>query len=301
MKILFYLYLLALGVFGDLNSAYSRDWWYEFNATEHTKQTIFFDDDLLSGYPYVSLYMSIYEEYQNSSYFGAGYESLLTFTSPNISDYYLGLCSGCNFIVSYFSIGPCGFPNLISNRHGLNISHVQKVKNYMSLLQIQVKTTIELENTLINDLPASSEIVCDGIKRYRTVKIIPWDTHYYENKDLLITLSTPFGTDVSDYILQVIFLTEDQCNNNWTDIFPDYSEACFNIYIPLNNGSSHTLTVPAKEIWYIVFVTSNTFNPDTISNVDFMVVDRPYSPAFIPSLNLSVIVLLILSLFVYRQ
>jgi len=70
--------------------------------------------------------------------------------------------------------------------------------------------------------------------------------------------------------------------------------------IPPNSGSSYNVTVPAEEIWHIGFITTNSIAE---INVDFKVVDRPddSSPAFIPSLNLSVIVLLLLSLIVYRQ
>jgi len=291
MKSLFFLYLLALGVFGWHTYTRNIIYWYDFNVTENTtKQTNFlYDDDL----PNISLYISISEEYHNSTYQDE-YRSWLTFTSPNIPDFPVSSSSSAVSSLSHaFRIGPCGFPTLISSSHLVNISHIQEVQNYTSKLRVLLKTTIEYESTQL-DLPHSSEFVCDGLMQYRTIKILPWDI-YQENKDFVITLSTPLRTDVSDYISRVFFMSEDQCNS--TDNFPDYSEARFNISIPLNYGSSHNITVPAKEIWYISFVTLK--NLETI-NVDFKMVDRP-SPAFIPSLNLSVIVLLILSLFVYRQ
>jgi hypothetical protein len=293
MKSLFFLYLLALGVFGNKTYTQERNWWYEFNATEHrTKQTnIFFE--ALSDLPYVSLYISISEEYHNSSY-QDGYRSWFTFTSPKYDDISIPYTSEILGSGYASRIGPCGFPNLISPPHVVDISHFQEIQNYTSQLQVLVNTTIELEYTQITSLPASSEFVCDGLQRFRTVTILPWDTYYYENKDFVLTLSTPLLTgDVSDYVSQVILWDEDKCN---------YWKPPFDISIPLNNGSSHTVTVPAKEIWYITFRTLRKL--ETI-NLDFMVVDRPGyyppSPAFIPSLNLSVIGLLILTLFVYRQ
>jgi hypothetical protein len=118
----------------------------------------------------------------------------------------------------------------------------------------------------------------------------------YENKDLLMTLSTTnHYRGVSEYMEKVRFLTEDQCNLTYQE--PIVKE------IPLGSGGSYNVTVPAKDIWYIAFLTTKSI---ARINVDFKVVDRPVnvsdsSPAFIPSLNLSVIVLLLLSLFVYRQ
>jgi len=129
------------------------------------------------------------------------------------------------------------------------------------------------------------------VLHYRTVKMDP----PYENKDLVITLSTSARTNVSDLIDYVIYWNEDKCN--WT--LGGFGGS-IDISIPRNNGSSHIVTFPAKEIWYIAFYS---FRKQELISVYFNVVDRPYSPspAFIPSLNLSVIVLLILSLFVYRQ
>jgi hypothetical protein len=294
MKSLFFLYLLALGVFG-----WRIDIPYSFNASEHTTQQTNFIASMNTS-SYLSLGIFIYETYKNSSYLD-GYKTWLTFTSPEIPDYPIAM--GDSIIPNGYRFGPCGFPNLISPPHEVNISLVQEVLNNSSQLLVDGIFTIELEETLISQFPALYQPVnvffpyvpvSFGVWQFRTVEMDP----PYENKDLEIELSTATRTNVSDLIEKVIFWTEDKCN--WTH-FEGYGGG-IHMSIPLNNGSSHIVTVPAKDIWYIAFYS---FRKLEIINIYFNVVDRPDndppSPAFIPSLNLSVIVLLILSLFVYSQ
>jgi len=287
MKSLFFLYLLALGVFGQQKS---WTWVYSFKASEPTQQRNFIASLYIGSY--TSLYIKISEtDYQNPD---TWYNCWLTFTSPKLNKTYsLTSSGGSPGMSNAFRMGACGIPILISPPHDLNISLIHEFVNQTSQQLVDGTAIIELEDTLISPLPASSNFQSDGLWQYRTVKMDP----PYENKDFWMTLSTP-GREVSDYIKEVRFVTEDQCNSS---SYRAFSIDAIYKKIPPNSGSSYNVTVPAKEIWYIAFITINRIAE---INVDFKVVDRPHydsSPAFIPSLNLSVIVLLLLSLFVYRQ
>jgi hypothetical protein len=255
----------------------SWTWKYSFNASELLQQ-INFIASMDSG-SYTSLYIKISETYQPNKQDN----SWLTFTSPKTGNLSLSRSIGISSMRFVSRAGPCGIPILISPPHDLYISLFHEFQNQSSELIVDGTAIIELEDTLISSLPASSNFHSDGIWQFRTVKMDP----PYENKDFWVTLSTP-GGEVSDYINEVRFVTEDQCNSSPLAFF---GENAIYKMIPPNSGSSYNVTVPAEEIWHIGFITTNSIAE---INVDFKVVDRPddSSPAFIPSLNLSVIVLL---------
>jgi len=259
MRSLFFLYLLALGVFGGNSKSFT--WHYSFNASEHKIQQTNLIASMNTA-SYISLYIKISEIYQNPQ--SAKYSCWITSSTPSLINNRIGSI-GTLTLESALRMGPCGIPILISPPHDINILLVQEVEiipNEMNLLLVDSRAIIELEETLISDLPASSYFESDGLYRYRTVKMDP----PYENKVLVITLSTPNDWKVSDYINEVILETEDYCNST----YHDYSLDRIDERIPHNSGSSYNFTVPAKDIWYITFVTTLSIAE---IKIDFKVVD----------------------------
>jgi hypothetical protein len=156
-------------------------------------------------------------------------------------------------------IEPCGAPALISPHHKINVSLDQGTRS--NQVHIRRFFSLVLEDTLIPELPYSTNIVGDGLKLYRTVKMTQPKGY------LVISLTSTYLTiNVSSAISEVILATGNQC----IELYNPKSEYRIAKIVPIG-VHSYNITVPAQEIWYIGFVT--TGQPWEIK-VDFMVVDN---------------------------
>jgi hypothetical protein len=221
----------------------------------------------------------------------------MTFTSPNISSSSFGSCSGCSGTGGWLRKEPCGVPDLINPSHNINVTLHQDFRDYEPADNdtdyVNGTITIELEETLVPSLPYFDSFPTDGILRFRTVKI----NEPYENKDLLIRLSTKseYG-EISDYLRYVSLATGGECTTDYPEFKTDN---WMELEVPDQSGWSYNVTVPARDIWHISFATTNQAG-DIF--VDYMLVNRPEpieSLSFIPCLNWLVIGLLVFSIFIY--
>jgi hypothetical protein len=152
-------------------------------------------------------------------------------------------------------IEPCGSPELISSHHKVNVS--QNQGTHSDEVYIRRYLSIVLEDTLVPELPYSTNIVGDGLKRYRTVQMTKLEGY------LVISLTSTI--DISNVITEVILATGNQCIENYDP------NSKYRIAKIVPRVLNYNITVPAQNIWYIGFVT--TGQPGEIK-VDFIVVDK---------------------------
>jgi len=283
---------------------------YTYNATQNWPTTIG-GSGAGTADQYVSLgfeIREIYENYQTSD----GYHSWINMMWPVLQTMNLSSSGPQDFYTVIGRFEPCR--NLY---YYYDFSLVREIQHFPSNLTVKVKIEAIIEGTLIPYLPFTENILDNdevpftteyyGDQRYRTIKINPGD---YENKDLVIKLSVPVYNDrnISSLIKELIFASGDQCI--WT--YNISSEDRFVREVPEDSGRSWNVTVPAKDIWYIAFVTK--FNRDDFQ-VDYLLVDRfekpeptslpssPYPPSssYIPCLDFNLIVVLILSVLIFQK
>jgi hypothetical protein len=262
---------------------------------------------------YFSLLFEIRELYNQDYQTEDGYRSYITLKSPavqekiNLPSFTYNPSFGPQFFYTAFRFEPCGLSSYY------DFSVIQEIERFPNNLIVKGSIDVITEESLIPMLPYREHFNrfyqfnndFYGNYRYRTVKITgyPWS---YENKDLVIQLSAPGASNrkLSDFITEVIFASGDQCI--WT--YNISSEDRFVRQVPqdLENGSSWNVTVPAKALWYIAFVTK--FNSDELV-ADYLLVDRPGEPwidisassSYIPCLDFNLIVVLILSIFIFQK
>jgi len=304
MKTLFFFYLLSVGVFGF--GASRSTFLYSFNASE--LNTSKFEGSGSSSAQYLSIGFEIWETYQNYNNNSDGYHSWINLRSPVLET--RNLSSSSNEPLGFYTIIGRYEPCILVNYY--NFSIVQEIQNLPSNLTVKGKLDAIAEDTLITLLPYTENIldshlvqfttVQNGDQRFRTIKIA-----HYENKDLVIQLSATehdHTHTISSRIKEVIFATGDQCI--WT--YNNSSEDRFVRVVPEDSGRSWNVTVPAKDIWFIDFVTISNRNN---FQVDYLLVDRPEpvptsppsstSSAYIPCLDFNLIVVLILSVLIFQK
>jgi len=294
MKSLFFLYFLSLGIFGLPNKQKETlTWQYSLPASNVTQRTIFVGNSTVGSYPLLKI--SVYDDNndynETNKYHRALYSSFLTYTSPRIRDIQLGSYENDYRMINdnYNQLfGSCE-TGLHSPPHFFNFTLIrvpESLKNFLyetnhSLINVTI--IIELEETLIPDLPYRSHLNTTGnhTRHYRTVRIPP----PYENMDLVINIES-LGGKLSDLLYSVKLASEFSC-------FGNFSETTWDIRP--QNGCCYNFTVPAKDISYFAF---DTFSAKTEEiTVDFYI--RP-SASYIPCLDISFIVFLILSILIYQ-
>jgi hypothetical protein len=303
MKSLFFFYILALGVFAlsGGRSTFS----YSFNATE--LNTTRFDRSVaVAKDNYVSIGFEIWETYQNYQT-SDGYSSWMSMnlTSQLSLTIYLSSIPPQDSRTIIGRREPCGMPS------SYNLSIVQEIQHFPSNLTVKGILDVIIEETLIPYLPYTENFLDNdliqftnyyGDQRYRTVKM-GGNPGVYEKKDLVIQISPLAGDarNISSLIEEVIFATGDQCI--WS--YKISSEDRFVRKVPEDSGRSWNVTVPAKDLWYLSFVTK-TFKNDF--QVDYLLVDRPEptpapepSSSYILCLDFNLIVVLILSILIFQK
>jgi len=206
--------------------------------------------------PYTSLLVYISEHRAPSTY--DRYTVSLSVVSPKVMKGIAWSGSQSSFWEASMRIEPCGNPVLIDSHHEINVSLDQGTQS--NVVNIERFVSLVLEETLIPELPYSTYIVGDGLKRYRTVKMTQPEGY------LMISLtSTNQIIYVSDVITEVILATGNQCIENYDPT----SEYRITKIVP-ERVVSYTITLPATDIWYIAFVTIE--QPWEIT-LDFMAVD----------------------------
>jgi hypothetical protein len=205
--------------------------------------------------PYTSLLVYISESRDPSTY--DRYKVSLSVISPKITKLIAWSGSQSSFWEASMRIEPCGNPVLINSHHEITVSLDQGIQS--NQVYVRRFVSLVLEETLIPELPYSTYIVGDGLKRYRTVQMT-------QPGYLMISFtSNNEAIDVSNVITQVILATGNQCIENY-DPNSEYRIAKM---VP-ERVINYTITVPATDIWYIAFVT--TGQPGEIT-VEFMAVD----------------------------
>jgi hypothetical protein len=313
MKSLFFFYLLFLGgvVFSLPAGIYINTLQYSFNASELQTTKLLGTGSIPD---YFSLLFEIRELYNQDYQTEDGFRSYIILKSPavlqkiNLPSFTCNPVFGPQFFYTAFRFEPCG---LSSN---YDFSVIQEIERFPNNLMVKGSIDVITEESLIPGLPYKEQFNSFyqfnngdfyGNYRYRTVKMTGY-SQYYQNKDLMIKLSVPGVPEksISEFITEVIFASGDQCI--WT--YDISSEDRFVKQVPqdLEIGSSWNVTVPARDIWYIAFVTK--FNSDQL-RVEYLLVDRqnewePWvdiSSAGIPSLDFNLIVVFFLSVLIFQK
>jgi hypothetical protein len=263
---------------------------------------------------YFSLLFEIRELYNQDYQREDGYRSYINLKSPEVRQEISLPSISCNpifgqqFFYTAFRFEPCG---LSSN---YDFSLIQEIERFPNNLMVKGSIDVITEESLIPTLPYKEYFNSFyqfnngdfyGNYRYRTVKMTEY-SGYYKNKDLMIKLSAPTAENskISEFITEVIFASGDQCI--WT--YNISSEDRFVKQVPqdLEIGSNWNVTVPARDIWYIAFVTK--FKSDKL-RAEYLLVDRQndweswvdISSAGIPCLDFYLMFVLILSVLIFQK
>jgi len=291
---------------------YINSFQYSFNASEQTTTKLIGTGSIPE---YFSLLFEIRELYNQDYQTEDGYRSYIILKSPAVNQQ-INLPSFTSnpvfieqFFYTAFRFEPCGLSSA-----NYDFSVIQEIERFPNNLMVKGSIDVITEESLISSLPYKEQFNSFyqfnngdfyGNYRYRTVKMTGY-SGYYKNKDLMIKLSVPTleNAKLSEFITEIIFASGDQCI--WT--YNISSEDRFVRSVPqdLEIGRSWNVTVPARDIWYIAFVTK--FNSVDKLRADYLLVDRkeenqwePWmdvSAGSIICLDFNLIVVFILSVFV---
>jgi len=316
MKQILFFCLLALGVY-TLSPPEST--WYYYYTFDATKGPNFTTSEISGDYrrgghtkEYLAYKFSISETYQNESDYNDGYYRFIKWTTPELND--SRIYNWLNHDPYTFRWEPCGMSPLF------NFSIYSEINNASSQLKVNGLAEVILEDTLVQSFP-KRDFFWSNDPIYRTVKMTDQIVWYYNHslsqqtdvnpffkmhKNLVIQLSVANNWGLWYFVSEVIFATGDQCIWEYDPLSKDR----FSVEVPKNASNQWNVTVPGKDIWYVGFKKSNVNPPRELEEIqlDFIVVDPeqpidtlPPSSAFMARLDFNLLVVLILSFFIFQK
>jgi hypothetical protein len=298
MHTLLFFSLFAFGVFSlpsYLDLWHLMTWWHYGNPVYQTADSKIFELNRDEFWLYLALNYNFSEKINTSSVPDfLGYHAQLYYKNFLNVTTLLGSTDLYESFSSWRSVGriePCGNSNSESNWMKATFNRTASTDSENITTDIILE--VAAERTEVPDIsykPFVEYIRGDGLTIYRTVKM--YEIYYDDDKNLMIKLST-LSSLLSSVITEVILATGDQC----VETFNASSEDHIIKTVP-DDVYSFSVTVPAKDIWFIGLRTTGRMND---VKVEYMSLGFPKSSSFIPRFDLLLMVVLLLSIFIYRQ
>jgi len=217
-------------------------WEYPINLSPSTPVLSKHSLESSLSFPFASLYVELTASDLTSSDSTIDYSAILSFPTldPSLQLDYSGPAENASAIFLRYRFEPCGTPDLVDMDHQIVVSVAQRSEGSYNITGFG-SVTLDLQETFVAELPYEGRVgEGKGLDEFKTVMMEA------ETGSLEITLSSE-SYAVNEVIPEIIFATGSQCIYK----FDGDSEERTVYAVP--DGKRFSITVPARDIWYIAF------------------------------------------------
>jgi len=217
-------------------------WEYPINLSPSTPVLSKHSLESSLSFPFASLYVELTASDLTSSDSTIDYSAILSFPTldPSLQLDYSGPAENASAIFLRYRFEPCGTPDLVDMDHQIVVSVAQRSEGSYNITGFG-SVTLDLQETFVAELPYEGRVgEGKGLDEFKTVMMEA------ETGSLEITLTSE-SYAVNEVIPEIIFATGSQCIYK----FDGDSEERKVYAVP--DGKRFSITVPARDIWYIAF------------------------------------------------